>query len=142
MPFIIVRLASEGTPVRQFEIALRSLQSLDRRLFVDREHDRVLGRGHIEADDLGRFRHELRIVALTPGFTARKVDLLGAKEPPDILLMHVAERPGNERTRPVGVTRGRFRVEKRQNAGPVSGPYFGAAPRLPVSSKPARRSRA
>ena len=55
VPFIIVRLASEGTPVRQFEIALRSLQSLDRRLFVDREHDRVLGRGHIEADDLGRF---------------------------------------------------------------------------------------
>jgi hypothetical protein len=46
------------------------------------------------------------------------------------LLMHVAERPGNERTRPVGVTRGRFRVEKRQDAARLSGPYFGAAPRI------------
>ena len=38
--------------------------------------------------------------------------------------MHVAERPGNERTRPVGVTRGRFRVEKRQDAAARLRPVF------------------
>ena len=65
---------------------------------------------------LGRFSHELWIIALAPGCATRKVDLLGAKEPPDISLMHVAKRPGDERTRPFGVTLGRFRVEKGQDA--------------------------
>jgi hypothetical protein len=42
---------------------LRALERLDGRLFVDGEHDGVVGRGHIEPDNLGRLGREFGIVA-------------------------------------------------------------------------------
>ena len=39
VPDVIVRLTGDRSPIRKFEIALRALQRLDRRLFVDRENN-------------------------------------------------------------------------------------------------------
>src|SRR6476661_9509045 len=64
VPLVVVALAGQGAPVRQLQIALRPLQGLDRRLFVDTENNR-LGRWiDIEADHIGGFRRERGIVAL------------------------------------------------------------------------------
>jgi hypothetical protein len=82
---VIVAMAGQRPAVRELEIALRSLQRLDRGLLVDTDDDRVLGRRHIEPDHVGGLGHELGIVALTPGFAPGEVDLLRAKQAPDIV---------------------------------------------------------
>ena len=51
---------------------------------------------HIEADDFGRLADEIGIGAFAPRFASRKVDFVGPQEPPDILLVHVAKRPGEQ----------------------------------------------
>jgi hypothetical protein len=59
-----VALPGQGAPVRQLQIALRPLKSLDRRLFVDTENNRFGGRIDVKADHIGGFRHERGVVAL------------------------------------------------------------------------------
>ena len=78
-------LAGQGAAIGQLQIALRSLQSLDRRLFVHAQHNGLLGRGDIEANNIGGFGRKVRVVALTPGFASGEVNLVIAQEPPDIL---------------------------------------------------------
>jgi len=138
MPFVVVRLPGHGAPVRKFQVTLRAFERLDRGLFVDRQYDGVLGRGHVEADDLGRLRHEVGIVAHAPRLAARNIDFPGAKKPPDVLDVDVAERRRQQRPAPVGVTGGRLLVEKRQNTRVVLRPVFGLG-RSPASSRPAMR---
>src|SRR5260370_42294293 len=82
---IVVALAGQSASVWQLQITLRALQRLDRRLFVDAQHDGLCGRGDIEADNIGGFGRKVGIVALAPGFWSRKVDLVAAEEAPDIL---------------------------------------------------------
>jgi hypothetical protein len=62
-------------------------------------------------------------------FAARKVDLMRAQEAPDILDMNVAERLGDERPGPVGVTLGRRRLRSARRRRSVSIPYLASAPR-------------
>src|SRR5271166_4517518 len=107
---VVVRLAGERAAVRQLEIALGALQGLDRRLLVDGEHDRILGRRHVEANDLGRFGHKVGVIALAPGLATRKVDLLSAEKAPDILLMHVAKRARDQHGGPIGAACGRLLI--------------------------------
>ena len=88
---VIVRLTGDGSPVGQFQITLGTFQRLDRRLLVNRQHHRIVGRHHVKADDIRRLRRELRVRALTPGFAAREVNLPGAQETPQILFVNVAQ---------------------------------------------------
>src|ERR1700687_3555889 len=85
MPLVVVALAGQGAAIGQLQIALRSLQSLNRRLFVHAQHNGLLGRGDIEANNIGGFGRKVRVVALTPGLANREVNLVAAQEPPDIL---------------------------------------------------------
>jgi hypothetical protein len=80
MTFVVVALAAQGPPVGQFEIALRSLQRPDRGLLIDAQDNRFVGRGGLEADDIGCLGRERRIVALASGFKSRKIDLLRTQE--------------------------------------------------------------
>ena len=76
--FVVVRLAGHGAPVRQLQIALGAFERLNGRLFVDGEHNGVVGRRHVEPDDVRGLGGEFGIVALTPGSAAGKVDFLRA----------------------------------------------------------------
>ena len=116
VPFVVVALAGQGAPVRQLQIALRPLQGLDRRLFVDTENNGLGGRIDIKADHIGGFRHELRVVALAPGLAGGKVDIVLAQEAPDILNINVAQGLGQQRTRPPPIALRRRLIQKRQNA--------------------------
>src|SRR5437016_2284285 len=116
MPLVVMALARQGAPIWQLQIALRPLQSLDRRLFVDTENDRLGGRIDIKADHIRGLRHKRRVVALAPGFASGKIDVVLAQEAPDILNINVAQGLGQKRTRPPGIA-GRWRlIQKRQNA--------------------------
>jgi hypothetical protein len=48
-------LTGERSAVGQLQIALRPFQGLDRRLFVNADDDRVLGRRQIEPDDVNGY---------------------------------------------------------------------------------------
>ena len=113
---VIVAMAGQRPAVRELEIALRSLQRLDRGLLVDTDDDRVLGRRHIEPDHVGGLGHELGIVALTPGFAPGEVDLLRAQQAPDILDFGIAERGRQQRPCPAGIALGRRLIQQRQDA--------------------------
>ena len=97
---VVVALAGQGAAVGQLQIALRSLQSLDRGLFVNAKHDGPLGRGDIEANDIGGFGRKVRIVTLTPGLASHEVNLAVAQETPDILDIDIAQRLGQQRAGP------------------------------------------
>ena len=113
---VIVALTTQRPAVRHFQITLSPLQRLDRGLFVDTEDNRVLRRGHVETDHVGGLGGELWIAALAPGFAPSQVDLLGTQKPPDILHIDVAERCGQQRSRPAGIALGLRLVQQRQNA--------------------------
>ena len=52
---VIVALARQRAAVGQLQVALRPLQRLDRRLLVHAQHDGLLGRSDIEANNIGGF---------------------------------------------------------------------------------------
>src|SRR5258705_9072449 len=60
MPLVIVALAGQGAAIGQLQIALRSLQSLDRGLLVHAEYNRLRGRGDVEANNIGGFGRKVR----------------------------------------------------------------------------------
>src|SRR5262249_23644094 len=142
MSLVVMGLAGQRAPIGQLEIALRPLQRLDRRLLVHRQHQRAVGRVKIEPDNLRRLGCEGRVVALAPGLAGRKVDLLCTQEAPDILhiesLSSAAINGPLQRSCPAGT--GRSSTARMRLS--VSTVYLGSAPRSPVSSSPAKRSRA
>src|SRR5579862_3438573 len=79
VPPVVMALAGQGTSVRQFQIALRPFQRLDRRLFVDAQNDRLGRRVNVETDHVGRLGRELGIFALTPGLPRQQIDLVLAQ---------------------------------------------------------------
>src|SRR6267143_1416814 len=91
MPLVVVALAGQGAAIG-LQIALRSLQSLDRRLFVHAQHNGLRRRGDVKANNIGGFGRKVRVVALTPGLASREVNLVAAQEPPDILDVNIAQR--------------------------------------------------
>jgi hypothetical protein len=72
---------------------LRAFKRLYRGLFIDGKHDGVVRRRILEADDVGRLRGKVRIVADALRLAAGKIGLLGSQETPDMLNMGVTERP-------------------------------------------------
>src|SRR4029077_5701705 len=85
VPLIVMALTGQSPPIGQLQIALRPLQGLDRRLFIDRQQNRLAGWSNIEANNIGRFRGKGRIVALAPRLASVKIDLVAAQEPPALL---------------------------------------------------------
>src|SRR4029077_9097404 len=66
----------------------------------------------IEADHIGGFRYELRVIALAPGFAGDKVDIVLAQES----ARHTEHQRRPMPLRPPGIApRWRF-IQKRQNA--------------------------
>src|ERR1700693_1469453 len=55
VPLVVVALARQSASIRQLQIALRPLQGLDRRLFVDTENNGLGGRIDIESAHIGGF---------------------------------------------------------------------------------------
>src|SRR4029077_223739 len=49
MPLVVVALAGQGAAIGQLQIALRSLQSLDRGLLVHTQHNSLRRRGDVKA---------------------------------------------------------------------------------------------
>ena len=116
MPLVIVALAGQGASVRELQVALRPLQRLDRRLLIDTENDRLGRRVELETDHVGRFRRELRVIALAPGLAGSQIDVVFAQKAPNILNVNILQRHRQPRTRPAGVARRRRLIQKRQNA--------------------------
>jgi hypothetical protein len=77
----LVTEVRQGTSIGQLEIPLRPLQRLDRGLFVDAEHNGLFGRSDIEADDVGGFGREVRVVVLAPGLASLEIDPVAPQEP-------------------------------------------------------------
>jgi hypothetical protein len=50
--------------------------SAPRRPFINTDNNRLCGRIDIKTDDIGGLRHELGVVALAPGFTGGKIDIV------------------------------------------------------------------
>src|SRR5215510_15241219 len=116
MPLVIVALAGQGAAIGQLQITLRSLQSLDRGLLVHAQHNGLRRRGDIEADNIRGFGRKVRVAALTPGLASRQVNLVAAQEPPDILDVNIAQRPGQQGPGPACKPSRGWLVQQLQNS--------------------------
>ncbi len=116
VPLVVVAVSGQRASVRQLQIALGALQRLDRRLLVDTDDDRIVGRRHVEADHIGSLGGELGVVALAPALAAAEIDLLLAQGSPDILHVDVAQGLRDQRSVPTGKAFGRRPIEHRANA--------------------------
>src|SRR6201998_2460633 len=115
MPLVIVAVAGQGAAIGQFQIALRSLQSLDRGLLVYAQHNSLRGRGDGEANNIGGLGRKVRVGALAPGFASREVNLVAAQETPDILDVNIAQRLGPQRAGPRRKPLRRRLIQQLQN---------------------------
>jgi hypothetical protein len=88
---------------------------LNRRLFVYTQHNGLLGRRDIEADNIGGFGRKVRVVTLAPGLASLKVDLVPAQEPPDMLDINIAQRIGQQGPSPARKPFRRWFVQQPQN---------------------------
>src|SRR5450759_1499709 len=116
MPFVVVAVPCQGTSVRQFQIALRPFQGLDRWLLIDTENNRVFGRRHIKTDHIGGLCRKIRIVALAPALRPAQINLLFTQRPPNVLHIDVAQRPRDQWPVPARKPLGRRLVENFANA--------------------------
>ena len=130
MPFVVVAVPCQGASVRQFQIALRPFQGLDRRLLIDTENNRVFGRRHIKTDHIGGLCRKIRIVALAPAFAPGQINLLFTQRPPNVLHIDVAQRPRDQWPVPARKPLGRRLVENFANAlvGHLAIDRWGAGP--------------
>jgi hypothetical protein len=113
---VVVAVPGQRAPVRQLQVALRPLQRLDRGLLVDADDNGLVGRRHVETNDIGGLGGELRVLALAPAFAAAQIDPLLAQGAPDILNVDVAKRLRNQRSVPAREALGRRLIEHRSNA--------------------------
>src|SRR5258705_12147306 len=87
---------------------------IDGVLLVDTENNRLGRRIDIKADHIGSFRRKRGVVALAPGFAGGKVDIVLTQEAPDILNINVAQRLGQQRTRPAAIALTRWVISNRE----------------------------
>ena len=115
-------LAVERAAIGQLEITLRPLERLDRRLLIDRKHDRMVGRIEVEPDDVGGLGGELGVAREAPGFAPGEVDPLRPQEAPDVLIADVAELPASngavQRAKPAGGGRSSSARMRRSASAP------------------------
>src|SRR6266446_7413257 len=115
MAFVLVVETGERLAVGQLQPALGTLQSLDMRLFVDRQDHGVLRRLQVERHDVGGLLRERRIGADAPATPPLQRNLVLPQHPPDLVFGDIPQMPGQQGAVPTRVT-GRWRgVQSREN---------------------------
>ena len=115
VPLVGRAVAEKRAAGGQSEVALGALEGLDVRLLVDGEHDGVLGRVEIEPDDRRRLGRELGIRALAPAVRAAERDLVGAQNPPHLMVRDIAQLRGQQWPCPARQAGRRWCVQQGQN---------------------------
>src|SRR5260370_28309989 len=88
---------------------------MERGLLVKAKPKGLWGGGDVEANNIGGFGRKVRVGALAPGLASREVNLVAAREPPDILDVNIAQRLGQQRAGPARKPlRGRL-IQQLQN---------------------------
>src|SRR5690606_2114682 len=77
-------------------VALRPFERLDVRLLIDAEDDGVLWWVQVEADDLGRLRGELGVIADAPAASPLELDAVLLQDQPDLVGGDITECLGHE----------------------------------------------
>ena len=116
MALVLMAHAAQRSSVRQFQIALRTLQRLDVRFFVHRQHHCAVGWMRMRSRSMwATFGGKLRVGADTPAATPLQVNALTTQHSPDLMRRDVAQGLGHQhRAAPGGVScRWRF-VELRR----------------------------
>ena len=83
---VVLEAVTFGSSWRKRQNGIESIQGLDGGFLVDAEHRGMLRRLHIQADNVGRFAFELRIVAgqvtlQAVGFQGRLLSRPDARRP-------------------------------------------------------------
>ena len=113
---------------------LGAIERLDLRLLVDRQHDRVLGRGDVEADDILELGGEIGIVGALEGAHPVRLEVVRLPDP-----LHRAQadaaRLGHRPAGPVGCLAGRLGAGQRHHALHRGGSQRASCPACGVASR-------
>ena len=80
---LVVVRHGPGLARLQRQARLGPVQGLDLRFFVDRKDDRVLGRGHVQADDVLELGGKLGVARALEGADAMRLQLMARPDPLD-----------------------------------------------------------
>src|SRR5438876_8639033 len=116
MTAVLMVVTGNRFPVGEPEPALRTLQRLNSGFLVHADHDGVLRRVQIEADDVRRFRDELRVCTDAMTTPALKRDAAPPEHPPYLVVRHIAQSAGKQRAVPAGIPLGRRLIELVQDS--------------------------
>src|ERR1700730_3293285 len=83
MPLIGALETLDDLTAAGLNITGRPFQGLDRRLFVDAEHQRILRRGQVQADNIRRFRGKLGVGTDAPRAMPAQLNAVFAQHPPN-----------------------------------------------------------
>ncbi len=136
MPLVGALEALNDLTAAGLNIAGRPFQGLDRRLFVDAEHQRILRRVQIQADNIGRFRGKLRVGTDAPRAMPAQLNAFVAQHPPTAASetpSAAASVPPSHPANPGGGGNSSCRRRRRRN----SAPYLGFLPGRGRSRSPA-----
>src|SRR6201984_859208 len=115
MPLVGALEALNDLTATGLNIAGRPLQGLDRRLFVNAEHQRMLRGVQVQADNIGRFRSKLRVGTDAPRAMPAQLNAFFAQHPPNRAARN-AERRGQGPAIPPGQPWRRRQPQLPQNA--------------------------
>ena len=106
-----------GSSRRKRQNGVEAVQGLNGSFLIDAEHGGMLRRPQIQADDIGRFAFELRIIAGQVTFQAMGFQASFFPDPMHSVLAD-SQRGGQFAATPMGGTIAGFLAGGRQNLGP------------------------
>ena len=116
VPLVLMVKAGQRLAIGQLQPALGAFESLDVRLLIDRQDDRVLRRLQVKPNDVRGFWCKLRIGADAPAPSPLQRYLVLPQHPPNLVLGDVAQVLGQQRAVPARIALGRRRVQRCQNS--------------------------
>ena len=84
--------ARQRPAIWQPEVALGALQGLDVRLLIDAQHQRILGRVEVEANDVSGLSRELGVGADAEGVSPLEVNPMTSQHAPYLMNRDVTQR--------------------------------------------------
>jgi hypothetical protein len=100
--FVLVLKSGERPAIGQFQPALGSLQSLNVRLLIHAQHQRIFGRIQIQTYHIGSLLGEAGVGRNAPASASFKRNPMLAQHPPNLIVGNVFEGRGQQGAVPAG----------------------------------------
>jgi hypothetical protein len=116
MALVLMVKALEGLPVGKAQVSLRTFQSLNRRLLIHTQNDRMVGRREVDSYQVRRLGGKLRVGRDAPTVSPLQANAVTGQGPPNLPGRDAAQGLGDQTAIPTAITRRGRLIEQSQDA--------------------------